>query len=332
MPAKRNPDSTPSEKMIALYSMLLFSGRKFSLGNLADELQCSKQTVMRLIDKLESAPFGKLVRSREGREALYEIARPRLPKLSLNAEGLQQLALCRSFIRHLVPASMRKQADATLQQASAFVQDGEDADIDAGFAQSLFKGRIDYSPFQDSLQKLTAAIRGKKICEVAYKAPSHAEGKSFDYAPKRLIAFHEAIYVNGWVVDRGLKKYDKPTPLALQRVLGVTSTQRSAARLPETPDEHGEAFGLMDKEVFTARIRFAAKAAAYVEERTWSAEQEIVRHKDGGITLTLQSRSPEEILSWLLSFGAAAEALSPAWLREKAAEEVAALAKRYAGK
>jgi predicted DNA-binding transcriptional regulator YafY len=324
-----DPDSTPSEKLIALYSLLLFSGRKFSLGDLAEKLHCSKQTVMRLTDRLESAPFGKLIRSRNGREALYEIGRPRLPKISLNAEGLQQLALCRNFILHLLPAAMREQMEATLQQASGYVPEGEDADIEAGFAQPLFKGRIDYSPFQDSLRKLTAAIRGRKICEVTYKAPRNKEKKSFAYSPKRLIAFHEAIYINGWVMDGGRTKYAEPTPLVLQRILHVEPTQRSAARLPDPPDERGEAFGLMDREVFRARIRFEAKAAAYVQEREWSAGQQIVRHRDGGITLTLQFRSPLEVIAWALSFGAAAEVLAPAWLRQKMAEQAAALAGLY---
>jgi predicted DNA-binding transcriptional regulator YafY len=124
-------------------------------------------------------------------------------------------------------------------------------------------------------------------------------------------------------------KYEKPTPLALHRLSGVTPTTRSGKHLPEPPAEHGESFGVMDKEVFTAKIRFAQKAAAYVAEREWSKGQKIVMHRDGGVTLTLQARSPVELTAWILGFGDAAEALSPKWLREDMAEQAAALAARY---
>jgi predicted DNA-binding transcriptional regulator YafY len=327
MPKKWNPDASPSEKLLALYAMLLFSGREASLSDLSRDLNCSKQVVLRLIDKLEASPFGKLMRVKRGREAVYHLDRPRLPKISLNAEGLHQLAMCRDFILHLLPETMRKQMDATLQQASAYLPEGEDPGMGTVFAQSMFKGRINYTPFQDMLQTLTQAIRERKICAVRYN--SGTETRAFEYAPVRLIAFHESIYCNGWVMDGRRAKYEKPTSLAVHRLSGVTSTARSGKHLPEPPAEHGETFGVMDQELFTAKIHFSPKAATYVAEREWSKKQKIVRHRDGGVTLTLQARSPAELTAWVLGFGDAAEALSPKWLREDMAEQTAALAARY---
>jgi predicted DNA-binding transcriptional regulator YafY len=329
MPKKWNPDASPSEKLLALYAMLLFSGREASLSDLSRGLNCSKQVVLRLIDKLEASPFGKLMRVKRGREAVYHLDRPKLPKISLNAEGLHQLALCRDFILHLLPEAMRKQVDATLQQASAYLPEGEASGMDTVFAQSMFKGRINYTPFQDMLQILMQAIRERKICAVRYISAQNMEIKEFAYAPMRLIAFHEAIYCNGWVMDGRRAKYEKPTPLAVHRLNGVTPTARSGKHLPEPPAEHGEIFGMMDKELFTAKIHFSSKAATYVVERKWSEKQKIVRHRDGGVTLTLQARSPAELTAWILGFGDAAEALSPKWLREDMAEQAAALVARY---
>ncbi|MDR3357250.1 MAG: WYL domain-containing protein [Desulfovibrio sp.] len=329
MPKKWNSDASPAEKLLSLYAMLLFTGREASLSDLSRDLNCSKQVVLRLIDKLEASPFGKLMRVKRGREAVYHLDRPKLPKISLNAEGLQQLALCRDFILHLLPEAMRKQVDATLQQASAYLPAGENSGMDTVFAQSMFKGRINYTPFQDMLQTLMQAIRERKICAVRYQSTSSTESREFEYAPMRLIAFHETIYCNGWVMEGRRAKYEKPTPLALHRLRGVTPTARSGKHLPEPPAEHGENFGVMDMELFTAKIRFSPKAAIYVAEREWSENQKIVRHRDCGITLTLQARSPVELTAWVLGFGDAAEALSPKWLRESMAEQAAALAALY---
>ncbi|MCL1822351.1 MAG: WYL domain-containing protein, partial [Prolixibacteraceae bacterium] len=67
--------------------------------------------------------------------------------------------------------------------------------------------------------------------------------------------------------------------------------------------------------------------AAYVEERTWSADQNFERQPDGSLILTFQARSHLEVLSWVLGFGAQAEVLAPDWLRV----EMLAAVKNLAG-
>lgn len=54
MPTKQLPDTTYGEKLISLFARLLFSGEWVSLSQLARELGCSKQTVLRLIRDIES--------------------------------------------------------------------------------------------------------------------------------------------------------------------------------------------------------------------------------------------------------------------------------------
>ena len=333
MGKKWNPDSKPAEKLLALYTMLLFSGREASLTELATELNCSKQAVIRLVDQLEASRFGKLLRSKRGREAVYRLDRPkRLPKISLNAEGLYQLALCRDFILHLLPDRMRNSVDATLQQASAFLPEDSGLEFLEKAGESFVKGCINYTPFQGILETLMRGIREHKVCIVRYKADLNRESKEYEYAPKRLVAFQGAIHIAGWVVtDKGTAQavHDAPTSLALHRLQGVELTRRATRHLPEPQKENQGAFGLMADELFTARVRFDKSAATYVAEREWSADQKIFQHQDGGITLTMTSRSPAELAAWVLSFGDTAEALSPGWLRERLARQARNLAARY---
>ena len=51
---KRNPDTTRAMKALSLYSLLLFSGRRYSLPELEKLLECSKPTVQRIIQDIES--------------------------------------------------------------------------------------------------------------------------------------------------------------------------------------------------------------------------------------------------------------------------------------
>lgn len=329
MGRKWNLDAGPSEKLLTLYTLLLFGNRGLTLGEIAVELGCSKQSVLRLVRQLEASRFGKILHSKRGKESVYQLDKPAAPRLSLDAEGLSQLALCRDFLAHMLPDPVRRRLNATLQQASAY--SSEEADIGLCIGTSLTKGRIDYSAFQDQLEALTECIRRKRVCSVRYRSSIHSDPSSFDYAPKRLVAYHEAIHVHGWVVTeygRAEPRFETSTTLALQRVLEVVPTRRSSGHLREIPEDSG-LFGLLEEKPFTVRIHFAPKVATYVTERTWSREQNVKLHRDGSLTLTMLARSSDEVLSWVLSFAGDAELLAPRWLREELAEQVEQLAIRY---
>ena len=323
-------DAKPAEKILKLFSLLLWQPKKWSLKQLTENLHCSKSSVLRLIDQLEGSHYAKVLKSKEGRESFYELDRDRAaPALKINAEGLHQLALCRDFIWHILPEAIRKNLEATLAQASAFVQpDPEDDGFPTGRAQ--FKGRIDYTPFQGFYQDLIKAIRQGKICSVTYQNSLTNPPQVFDYAPKQLYAYRESIRLSGWMVDEKNKaKHERPTYLALQRFQDLKITDRSAKRLPEPQMQNEGAFGLIEEEPFEAVLKFAPKMALYVKEREWSRDQRLEIHPEGGLTLTLTAQSRPELLKWILSFGREVKVISPDWLCEKVLEEMAAAAGLY---
>ena len=333
MGKKWNQDAGPSEKLLAMYTLLLFGGRSMSLGELAQELECSKQSVLRLIARLEASRFGKIRRSRQGRESIYCLDRPAdTPRISLDAEGLRQLVLCRDFLAQLLPPSVRKRVDVTLQQASAYVPAENRSEVLRSIGVSYAKGRIDYAPFQTALNIFNESIRKQLVCSVRYKASIRAVPTAFDYAPGRLVVYRESIYIHGWVVsERGkaIPRFKTSTPLALHRVLEVTPTRRSAAHLPAINDTNAHFFGLLNEPPFTVRIRFDPAVATYVAEREWSGEQQVKIHKNGSVTLSMTARSQDEVMAWVLSFAGAAELLSPRWLRDRLSDQIRLLAERY---
>jgi predicted DNA-binding transcriptional regulator YafY len=334
MPKKWNTDSGPGEKLLRLFSLLLFSHERYSLTALAEILGCSKQTVLRLIDQLECSGWAKVRREDEGRRALFWIERPgSLPKVSLNAEGLQELMLCRAFLEHILPRSFDSGADIALRQASAYIPEGDTASVATTntIGGAVSKGRIDYSAFREFLDPLLRAVAGKSVCEIAYKSSHAEESRVFDFAPMRLLAHGESLYVAGWEVKpKGtpLPAYEDPTTLLAHRIRHVRPTRRTWKDLPE-PENTG-AFGIMRGEPFEVGVRITTpEAVAYVAERVWSEDQKLDVQEDGSLLLTITAQSAPEIASWILSLGSAAEVLAPQWLRGEIAGEVALLYARY---
>ena len=265
MAKKWDSDATPAGKALALFTMLLFNNRAFSLTELTgqDRLNVSKASVARLIKQLERARVGNIQREQRGREAFFRLERPaRIPAISLDAEGLAQLALCRDFLVGLLPEAMHKDIQGSLNQMAAFLP-RDSRTLPSGLGAAISKGRIDYTPFQDMIATLIRAIHENRVCAVRYRAALGGKEKEYDFAPKRLLAYHESLYAEGWhVSEKGAVEvlYDDTSRLAVHRLKECVLTRRSSENVPDIPPPGTEALGVT--------VRFDASAATYVAERT----------------------------------------------------------------
>ncbi len=338
MGRKLSQDTTAVENILALYTFLLASKGEYSLSQLSQRFNVSKPTMLRYLQQLENSEFGKILCEKRGREHFYSLHRPRaLPKISLSPLGLQQLALCRDFMSHVLPLPMQRNVDAVLQQSTAYLPEGSMDILGAEQLQmghSLGKGRIDYAPFEDMLKTLMQAITEQAVCSVCYQKRRYLEANTFDYAPKKLISYNDAIYIRGWkVTDKGAveKVVTHSTDLVLHRFHSVTLTKRSSHALPAVPEKHQGAFGYMDHEAFTVKLKCAPKISNYLAERIWSDDQYFEELENGGTILTMTARNKYEIVPWILGLGKEVEVLEPQWLREKVLEEVRVVMGMYGG-
>lgn len=334
MPKKWNVDAKPAEKLLALYSLLLFTGRKMSLTQLSEEFVCSKQAILRLIGQLEASSFGKLIREKQGRESFYSIARPeRLPQITLSPEGLSHLALCRDFLLHLLPSSVQSTIGETLQQASAYTTQSASVPIFSSVGRSHVKGYIDYAPLQDIIQTTLKTIHEEKVCILHYKVSLHDDVKIYEFAPKLLVTRRDALFIEGWLVtEKGTPTpyHDSHTTFAVHRIQQIELTRRSSSHLLPIKED-SSAFGFMCgyDEPFSVTIRFDRKVATYVEERIWSEDQKTTLYPDGSLLLKMTTNNALELTSWVLGFGENAEVLEPRWLADSIELEIERLLDSY---
>ncbi len=331
MPAKMDPYSSPSQKVLSLYSLLMFTGRPYSLSQLSRELHCSKQTVLRMTDQINRSSGNRVESRLESGKRIYWIPAPKTrPKVSLSPEEIQQLELCRGMVLHLLPDGVRKQIKQTIAKTTTMLSDmGERDKAFKPLAVAEIKGRIDYSPHQEHIATLIQAVQDKRVCDVTYHAPSNPKPRTYSFAPIKLISYREALYVTGWrVEDRG-----EPTPrhsimLAIHRLKGVV-TQARKFDIKMDPEKKEELFGFMDLEKMRVKVKFDKETAAYIKERKWSEDQEIKEFKNGNLILEFTARSMPEVVSWVLGFGAHAKVMGPKELKEKIKNEVNKLVVNY---
>lgn len=328
--ATKRTFGSPGMRLLQLYMLLGASNRRYSLGQLAGIFRCSRQSILRMMEQLERVP-GMPIRSWiENKTRYYQIKPGRKsPDIALSIESLQHLVLCRDIVRNLLPKPIQEEIKRTIGAASVLLGGSkDDPGLSGSFAEARGKGTIDYTPHQKTLETIQRAMRERRICRIKYAAQLGGPVKVFSMAPIRLVAFREALYVRGHLLDpRGRATHKKPATLAIHRIHGTELMTPWERPLPECDDDHF--FGFAFHAPLSVRIKFSPEAATYVSERTWSAEQQIQTRKDGSIVLRLSTTSRPELLSWVMSFGKEAELLSPAFLRRELSNMLSDTLQRY---
>ncbi|WP_158304232.1 helix-turn-helix transcriptional regulator [Solidesulfovibrio magneticus] len=315
MPSRLNPDASSSRKMLELYSLLLFSGRKYTLTTLAERLQCSKTTIDRLISEIEL--FDQVERGKEGRERWYQINRLRKnKKVMIMCEQIQQLSLCKDFAATVLPSELKEDIESTVAQAAEFISDDCIKQLAMQpLGRSLARGSIDYTPFQGIIKILIQSISKKILCEVNYRSLSSPSPKIFLVAPMRLLTYNNAMYVENWRIKREADCNNlQSMVLSVQRIESVNPTLEKHS-FKDMPGKDNENFGLIKSASEKVTLVFDKSVSNYVTERTWSSDQTFKFLPTGGVEMSLTANSLEEVVAWILSFGDKTEVVEPAHLR-----------------
>ncbi|MDR2870831.1 MAG: WYL domain-containing protein [Deferribacteraceae bacterium] len=321
---QRKGEMLPSEKLLYLFTIMLFSRGKRSLSELAEELDCSVNTVKRKLDELGKFGGGRILSEKDGRKEVYWMEKDNKLKLNLNADGLRELMICKNFLSNIMPESIKKEMNTALLRASEYAnEDSFDLNSFAGVGITVSKGRIDYSKFQAQYDALVKAVVAKRVCSITYKNGNTLKTRSI--APVNIIALGGTIYVQGWVIaetGKAVAKYTSPLVLSLHKIAQVQLEKRSWETLPAID---ASSFGLLNTGRIKAVVKFTGYVTEYIQDRIWSDDQTI-EPCEGGIILTFTSSSKPELISWVLSFGAQAELLEPAELRQELRREAEGMA------
>lgn len=324
---KKGSERTYGEKLITLFARLLFTRERHSLAGLSQTLDCSKQTVLRLIEDIERSYKAQIEWTMEGKRRFFRLKTlsQALPALNLTGMELHALYMCRSFAEHLLGGQFLEEATRALEKGHALLP--KETILSSGHFASFRPGTIDYTPHQDAIRTLIESMDQKRICKVSYKALLTKRAKTFYVKPYKIFSHHETIYLHAGLAKKPGERYREPDfdpLLAVHRIVDVALTNRFFV-VPEDYDfeeTFNRNFGIIKEEAFEVEVEFSGFAAEFVAERIWSVDQKIQRLPDGKINLSFSASSEPELQAWVLSFGHEAKVIGPDWLVKKVAETV----------
>jgi len=315
MPEKKDYYSSYGQKLISLFAKLLFTQKSHSLIELSRMLNCSKQTVLRLVDDIRRSYGVEIEEFLEGKRKYYRIRRlsGSIPSINITESELNALYMCKAFTEHLMGKKLFEEASHALEKNQATLP-ADKSPSPQHFA-SFISGSIDYTPHQDTIRTLIEAMDNRKICKITYKSIMAPKAKTFYIKPLKIFSHKDSVYVHAHLARAPGKPYSEPefNPLlAIHRIKKMELTDRRF-EFPKNYDfekTFKQNFGVIKEDAFEVEVEFTGWAARYVSERIWSPDQKI--HKKNGTTkLTFSASSEPELISWVLSFGDEARLKTP---------------------
>jgi predicted DNA-binding transcriptional regulator YafY len=304
------------EKLISLFARLLFSGESYSLTELSRMLNCSKQTVLRLMEDIRKAYGVDIEESYAANRKYYRVKRPGSTKAlyPLTELELSVLQMCRDFTSHMLGKKLFEEATRAIAKSQALLP-GEPTGNGHHFG-AFRPGTIDYTPYHEIICNLIEAMEARKVCRISYKAISTERSKSFHIKPLKIFSHRDTLYLHAQRAKEPGKPYHAPDYdplLAIHRMKQVEITERTFEYPADFDFEKAfnRHFGVMKGDAFQVEVEFTGWAAQYVSERIWSPDQKIRKFGKDKIRLTFTATSEPELISWILSFGECAKVNKP---------------------
>jgi proteasome accessory factor B len=185
--------------------------------------------------------------------------------------------------------------------------------------------------FTRVLRTLTEALSGRRVVEIEYSAGVYDPSKGMRRLRLHPYAIEpsaetRALYVIGFDEERQGQRTFK-----VERIRGATLTpQTFPPRSSSVAGEMRTAWDVIgDAAPVGIVVRFDASVASRVAETRWHPSQVAEAQPDGSLLWRARVAGVLEIRSWILGWGADAEVLEPADLREWVAQQHARAAARY---
>jgi predicted DNA-binding transcriptional regulator YafY len=288
-----------------------------SVDELSEECGVTRRTVYRDLDAIRDAGYPLTTELEADGRTLYRFITgfKRLPPMTFSLEELMTLYLCRGQLGFLQGTPFQDDLDAIFGRIRSSLPPRSVAHLEriAETASPKFQGQRNYAAKKVLLKELRRALLYQYRLDLAY-TPARRSTEVYRFDPYTLLFYEGALYLGGYAHNRGALRL-----FLIDRIEQLTVLDERF-EVPEdfsARDLTGSAFGLIDEQQQTIKVRFGPEIGHLIRERVWHPSQKVVEENDGSLTLTLVASGEKEILSWLYSYLPDVEVLEPVDMRAR---------------
>jgi predicted DNA-binding transcriptional regulator YafY len=307
------------------------SSRNCTVNDLAREFAVTRRQVYRDLARIEEEGH-PLVQSHGAGERTWRLplGYKGLPPITLTPLELMSLYLAKSNLEYLAGTPFMDDLDRVIGKLISGLPQKTINHLERiepvflPFPRPLRR----YDKQKDLLSTLQKALLFQRTVVIRHRTPG-----SHDTTEHRVDPYALRLYKNGLYLFTYSHRAKAHRLFAIERIRGAELTEDSFTLSRNfSPAKLNESFGLVDDPAQTIRIRFTADVAYFLKEREWHPTQSIEELDDGGVIFTMHAGGLDEIVSWVLSWGANAEVLAPPALIEAVLDHLTAAREHYIAK
>lgn len=305
-------------RAIAVLEQLRANPDGVSLKTLADRFGVSKNTIQRDIDQLSAAgmPIGE---RQHGQTLLYRLEERAPISSTLGPEDLKALRAARATMLPFKRSAAFKAYEAALSKVEAELRPQAS---DAAFEGPLWSGAQEMAP--GAMDTLLRGILERRRCRVLYRPRGKTSPKKYLIEPHAFLFWNGVLYLRASVPP-----YDNLVPFVGHQFQETHLTDE----VFERKNMERTGFGVFQSSrVEQVEVEFRPEVAAYIREKRWHPTQQLKELPDGGVLFRAELSGQDEFLGWVMSWGGAAELLSPSHWRNVLLGRAEALVQAHGNK
>lgn len=316
----------PLERMLKIHDELR-RGAFTNCTKLARALEVSRKTIIRDIafmrDRLDlPIEFDVQIQA-------YRYTQPvnAFPTVNVTEGELLALLVAQRALQQYRGTPFHRQLEIAFEKLARGLRDrisfSPADELQAVSFKNIGLGKTDLAVFNT----LSGAVLRQEEVEFTYRKPGDSRKSQRRVRPYHLANRENLWYLIGFDLERAALR-----TFALPRIGDVANTKVTFTRPADFSPEKffASALGVLGGSGnYRVVIRFSPVAAERIREREWHESQEMRELPDGRLELQLRLGALTEVEQWVLSWGAAAEVITPAELRQSLRRSAAALAKLY---
>jgi predicted DNA-binding transcriptional regulator YafY len=296
------------------------------------ELGRNRRTVFRDLEVLQEAGFPIFSeRADDGRRSVWRVVeefRRSLP-LKLTLAEVAALVMSRELLAHLGASLLGPSVTSAWERIAAVLSRDAVQLLDRmreTVGVRALGAKLE-QPVAEHLPALHTALLERRSVRMRYYSASRDAQTDRVVDPYRLTYFDGGLYLIGRChLRQGVRVF------AAERIRSV-QLLRTRFEPPRDFDAQGfldKAWGILQGDLVAVRVVFARSVARYIKNRQWHPSQQFRELSDGRLELRLKVADTLEVRRWILGYGAQAEVMEPASMREAIRLEAEQMVRRLA--
>lgn len=312
------------ERYIWFHSKLK-AGRYPKLADLAEKFEISGRQAAREIDFMKnffSAPI-EYLRERNG--YYYTESGFELPNIWLGQEEIVALIISKRISTAIPDQRLKKKIDFYFKKIASCT----DFDFEDLEKRISLKNIHYYTVAPEIFASCAFALAKNRRMRIKYRSAYRDEIHEREISPLHLLLYLGNWHLIAYCHSRGdLRDFVLSRVAEMEILADLVSEELLARDIKEMIDKHYGIF--LQGEEKRVKVRFRGRSVGIVRDQLWFAGQQVAEEKDS-LLLSFPVTDYREVLGDILRFGADAEVLEPAELRELIKETAACMASLYSG-